>query len=489
VIISAPALEPFFSGYGRLVILQDNSPVVKTRCDIEVSLESGGQLISKMEVKPRSQQELREYLAFTSEGNKIRRRVEPVRVAFKGHNSIGDSLVSTNGRWYGETIQAQGNDVQIALRAHLRSCEIARRDIVPALKSDVVIYYLTNCLLFYLGLENPEDLNTVRGASDPLAWELDDLSLTIHRLSTYCQFDSHSAENPSGVSAALVIRSSSSVFEDLEMFDALAQDVCDLLTFATNNTVAFAIREYYPAVTGRPVVRYYSRRLLQFEGGKRIIPGGPIEGAERDLHRLHLRYFLQRALPKYRGTFRKSLLRDCIQLLVESYRSAQPTTEYTLVFIALERLRTLLRDSGSVVNRLAPNWDEMVKGDLGTSVIGTIEDAIGVISNRSKERIRRKLREANRLDQSAVLSQLANRYGVRGLRRSHTKLRNKIFHEGGSFPYQDDHVRSHSRILRHVIQCIILKELDYDGYCCTEAAHWFVFDIRKGLRIRFSDDK
>ena len=183
-------------------------------------------------------------------------------------------------------------------------------------------------------------------------------------------------------------------------------------------------------------------------------------------------------------------MEDVIALVNQSYSIADEKIEYTLVFLAFERLFRAYDKQISLSPTFGSDWGEYVKTCLMPEIVKRVEENRGRVSGSQRKRLERKVTEANSPSQFRVLSEFCRKFDLEPIRESHIKLRDLIFHEGSHLRnYDDEHVKNHTLVLRHIVHLILLKMIDYNGYCMTDLAKDKPINVNEKLAFGYSQPK
>jgi len=293
-----------------------------------------------------------------------------------------------------------------------------------------------------------------------------------------------------GVSAVLILRCiGDRVVPEVE-FDELAVALCDLLSFATYNRVSIAHTLSVNDTGDAFAEDYFGVKIPEVNLGKHAIPNRLI-GKDDDDSSLHTRneleHFITKCYPKYLRIFGKRRFRLAFDFLVNSMHADSVALEYIMLFLALEQLVRAIPVKPQSAQGSRDRWDTLLSKKVIDDIVQVVEKHIPSLTNSMKKRILRKLHEAGNPDLGTRIRTLCQQHNVLGFQDSHVKLRNELFHEGEPTSFFEEHVKTHSSLLRYVVQTLVLRHLDYDGFCCSEIFDWqSAFPVSMQPRFSFS---
>jgi hypothetical protein len=309
-------------------------------------------------------------------------------------------------------------------------------------------YQLANCV-FAMGSHQTK-YPRGGGSWNAIETKTDDAVLRIVKIDAYDQaLRELQAQKRGGVTAILEVSSST----DSTARDRLATAVCNLLCFATKNTVRWISREQSSG-DERSEIEYFSPAVYEVRELRSLIPAIPSSG----LHPLHL--FLQSTLLNYSALDEQLGLESTFGWLIEAEFSMPIQPKFILAFIAIERLSTrLLKGKGVAKVFLSPNFPDKIDGPLGTQLVGAIDSAVGPLDEETRTVLPKKLKELNRPTIAACVDALCKEFDIVASTTQMTRLRNRLTHAGdlGEFDFRealDLYVE-----LSHILDVCILKAL------------------------------
>jgi hypothetical protein len=279
--------------------------------------------------------------------------------------------------------------------------------------------------------------------------------------------DQLSEEHGAGITAYLTITGDDAL--SLTTADELADAACELLAFATKNTVYWAEREIVPALEGAP---HFQRRSLggrarNFHSGWSIIDDLVITETE---HRPELQMFLSTVFERYVDVLRKRL-QVPLTWINESEHHGFVDLRFITLYIGIERLRIDFLPKSSV-NHIHADWQQLLDGQLGREILEVIEARTGSLSDDKKRILISKLRSADTPPAAVLLDELCRGLGVNGLEKDMGILRNKLTHSASYGGFDFSKVVDLQYKLSHVVDVCVLKILGYDGYYCHKNTGW-----------------
>ena len=251
--------------------------------------------------------------------------------------------------------------------------------------------------------------------------------------------------------------------------DQLADSVCELLSFATKNTVFWIVRENPDSVDNGPIRlhRSLSGRARNFHAGWGIISDVVVTMTE---HRPELKMFLEAVLERYIDQLRDTL-QTALTWINEAEHHHFIDLKFISLYIGIERLRIDFAPK-SIVSYIHARWQTMLDGQLQKDVITAIEAATGPLSAEQRKAVVSKLRQADTPPATFPLEQLCLQLGVSGLDKEMSVLRNKLTHTASYGGFDFSKVSDLQFRLSHVVDLCVLKILGYEGYYCHKVTAW-----------------
>lgn len=279
--------------------------------------------------------------------------------------------------------------------------------------------------------------------------------------------DQLSKEHGAGISAYLTITGDDSLSCDTA--NELADAICELLAFATKNTVFWIDREVISPLEGESSFfrRSLAGRVRNFHSGWSVIDdvvnteAGP---------RFELKVFLSSVFEKYFDILRTKL-KTPLLWINESEHLGFVDLRFITLYIAIERLRIEFLPKSSY-NYIHVDWQNKLNGQLALDILTLIENSVGNLSEDQKRTLISKLRSADSPSSMFLLDELCRGLGVTGLERDMNTLRNKLTHTASYGSFDFSKVIKLQGKLSHVVDVCILKILDYDGYYCHKNTEW-----------------
>jgi hypothetical protein len=292
----------------------------------------------------------------------------------------------------------------------------------------------------------------------------DDLECTLQQIDDYDERINTIENGGWAVTARLTIRSLTNRELGEKASDDLADALCELLSFATKNTVYWLRRTRFDAA-GRMEMsvtrQHIVGKLRPYRSGWSLIPG--YAAVDEHWNRCEFSYFLNSVFPQYVNKLRAGGLQSVIWWIIDSEHQTTVDMMYISAYIAIERLRAkfLKRDALPVMMR--HDWVELLQNGLFDDITTTVEKRLGGLSDPQKRALFGVLRNANNPPAAVELDALCKQIGVTGFEKEMNELRNKLVHTGtyGDFEFPDA-IRLW-RTLSHIIDLCVLKLLDYDG--------------------------
>lgn len=174
--------------------------------------------------------------------------------------------------------------------------------------------------------------------------------------------------------------------------DQLADSFCELLSFATKNTVFWIIRENPDSVDKGPIrlQRSLSGRARNFHAGWGIISDLVVTTTE---HRNQLKLFLEAVLERYIDQLRGKL-QTALTWINEAEHHHFVDLRFISLYIGIERLRIDFAPK-TASSYIHVDWQKMLDGQLQKDVLTAVEAATGPLSAEQQKAIVSKLRQAN----------------------------------------------------------------------------------------------
>ncbi len=322
-------------------------------------------------------------------------------------------------------------------------------------------YELANCV-FRLGSHLTEFPN---GGWSRNAIEInaDAAALRIVKIDTYDEVVKElEARKEGGVTAILEVTGPT----DQPSCDAWATAVCNLLCFATKNTVRWISREGYLG-DNRSEIEYFSPAVYQIRTLRSLIPDMPTSGE----HPLHV--FLQLAVPRYSSLDDAFGLTSTIGWLLEAEFSMPIQPKFVLAFIAIERLRSrLLKGAEGPKALLSSDFGEKIDGALGAQLVAAIDAAVGPLEEDTKSVLVKKLKSLNQPTIAASLDALCEHFGIAAATKKIFQLRNRLTHAGDLGDFDFPEALDLYIELSHILDICILKALGYVGIYHHHGTGW-----------------
>lgn len=322
-------------------------------------------------------------------------------------------------------------------------------------------YQLTNCV-FSMGSHltkyprgggswNAIEVNT--GTSVLRIVKIDSYDETLRELE---------AQNAGGVTAILEVSGPT----DAASCDGWATAVCNLLAFATKNTVRWISRERSSG-DDRSEIEYYSRAVYQVRPLRSIIPDMPSAGR----HPLHT--FLQLTVPRYAALDEEIGLNSTLGWLLEAEFSMPVQPKFVLAFIAIERLLTrLLRGQAAAKVFLSPDFPDKIDGELGAKLVAAIDSAVGPLDQETRSVLPKKLKDLNRPTIAASIDALCRHFRIAAPANQMSRLRNRLTHAGDLGDFDFPGALELYVELSHILDICLLKALGYSGAYRHWATGW-----------------
>lgn len=253
-----------------------------------------------------------------------------------------------------------------------------------------------------------------------------------------------------------------------EAADDLADAICELLAFATKNTVFWVTRELIaPGVGKNGFTRSLGGRARNFHSGWAIIADyvSTNSGLRAELHT-----FLGAVIENYTDVLRCKL-RTSLLWINEAQHHHFVDLRFMSLYIGIERLRVDFLPS-SKRNYIHADWQKLLNGDLAREILVAIEAKTGSLSPEQKKNLISQLRSANNPSAGLLLEELCEGLGVTGLEKDMGILRNRLAHTASYGNFEFSKVRNLEKKLSHVVDVCVLKILGYDGYYCHENTGW-----------------
>jgi hypothetical protein len=327
------------------------------------------------------------------------------------------------------------------------------------------IYSLTN-----LEFEGPDVTTHPNGSwrRDTLTFPYRNLLCQLKQAAEYKQIiDQLSHQHSAGVTAQLTITGDDVL--SLATADKLADAACELLAFATKNTVYWVEREITPAVDGAPHLlrRSLGGRARNFHSGWSIIHDlvATVNG-----NRPELQMFLSSVFERHVDVLRTKL-QVPLTWMNESEHHDFVDLRFITLYIAIERLRIEFLPK-STVNHVHSGWQQLLDGELAMEILAVIERRTGTLSDEQKRALISRLRSANTPSAPFLLDELCLGLGVNGLEKDMGTLRNKLTHSASYGNFDFSKVIDLQYKLSHVVDVCVLKILGYDGYYCHKNTAW-----------------
>jgi hypothetical protein len=292
----------------------------------------------------------------------------------------------------------------------------------------------------------------------------DDLECTLQQVDDYDERIKGIENGGWAITATLSVRSLTSRDLNEKVTDDLADALCELLSFATKNTVYWTRRTRFDSagrmetsVTRQHIVG----KLRPYRSGWSLIPG--YAAVDERWNRCEFSYFLNSVFPRYINNLRGEGLQSAIWWIIDSEHQTTVDMMYISAYIAIERLRAkfLRRDELPVMVR--PDWIQLLQGGLFDDIITAIENRTGSLSTSQKKVLFGVLRNANNPPAAVELEALCKQIGVNGFDKEMNELRNKLVHTGTYGDFEFPEAIRLWRTLSHIIDVCVLKLLDYDG--------------------------
>jgi hypothetical protein len=359
---------------------------------------------------------------------------------------------------------AIGNNNSLTFRAHFLKAVPSSSASVP--QTAAYEYQLTN--LLFSGVEITET-NTDEGTSwskDKLRFFCENYLCVLQQVEDYDEIV-REARNLKGtvITSTLTISSSDGDGDDLdaEKTDAFCDAICELLSFATANTVCWVQRTRLGM--GGDALQRYSRtvgKLSPLRSGWSLIPNwvSMKDGTARS----ELAYFMGSVSPLYVRTLRGTGLGLVLAWIVDSEHQGTIDMQYIAAFIAIERLRAKFLDRARVPAAITADWQEHVDNGMGDRIIEVVEEIIGPLEGQQKKLIISKVRSANNPPAALELQALCQQLGVAGFEKDMGELRSKLVHTGTFGDYDFPDAVQLLKKLSHIIAVCVLKLLQFDGY-------------------------
>ncbi|SRR5216683_5040735 len=327
------------------------------------------------------------------------------------------------------------------------------------------IYSLTN--LKFEGLEVTTCPNGSR-RQDRLIFPYKNLICCLQQAADYKQIiDQLGKDHGAGITAHLTIAGDDCLL--LETADDLADAICELLAFASKNTVFWVEREITAPLKGESnfLRRSLGGRARNFHSGWSIINDVVITDTG---YRPELQMFLSAVFERYFDALRPKLKTPLIWIN-ESEHYGFADLRFITLYIAIERLRIEFLPK-SAINYIHDDWQKLLDGQLALDVLALIESRAGTLTDDQKSALISKLRSANTPSAAILLDELCRALGVTGLERDMGILRNKLTHTASYGSFDFSKVVDLQYKLSHVVDICILKILEYDGYYCHKNTGW-----------------
>ena len=327
------------------------------------------------------------------------------------------------------------------------------------------VYSLTN-----LEFEGPEVTKYADGSwrRDTLTFPYRNLSCQLKQAAKYKEIiDQLSEEESAGITAHLTITGDDAL--SLTTADELANAACELLAFATKNTVYWVEREITPALEDAPhrLRRSLGGRARDFHSGWSIIQDLVIT---ENGHRPELQMFLSSVVERYVDVLRAKL-QVPLTWINESEHVDFVDLRFITLYIAIERLRIEFLPK-STANYIHADWQQLLDGELAMEILAVIESRTDALSDEQKRTLVSKLRSANSASTSFLLDELCLGLGVNGLEKDMDILRNKLTHSASYGNFDFSKVIDLQYKLSHVVDVCVLKILGHDGYYCHKNTAW-----------------
>jgi hypothetical protein len=357
------------------------------------------------------------------------------------------------------TLQADGaflNQVGPTVTASIPRMIVSRN--AHTRKPDEFDYRLANCV-FAVGSHSTSYDH--RFSRDALELNVDGVKLRATKLESYQKVVELAKQaKTAAVTANLLISGATSKAEA----DILANAFCELLSFATKNSVRWLSRE--SAADAGTETEFMSPQVFPLRTSWSLIPDISGDG------RLQLYDFLATALPKYRDLKDRLGLPETIGWLLDSEMTSAIQPKFLLAFAAIERLRSRILKGIKAPALISPEFNELIDLELGDQIINLISNALGTLDDSTTVIVRKKLKDLNRPPISASLDALCEHFGIKASTKKMSHLRSRLIHAGDSEGFEFQDALQLYWELSQVLDVCILKGLGFRGSYHHVRTNW-----------------
>ena len=302
-------------------------------------------------------------------------------------------------------------------------------------------YYLANFQFSLIGYKNlyknKEDFHTIKISTKDVTFTL------------FC-----SEYNPQCISfqntSTLLIVAQKPLSSSL--FDFFANSFCELLSFATRNTISWIKYEDFIEDNQCQLEYFITRRLFPYR----------FEPLIEDCDLLN---FLNQTLPTYLTKLEEWQITRVIALLMDGLKHDLTDVKFMLTFMALVRLRTKIQKEMHLSkNVISESFITLIEKDLGINIINLIDNFIPNLNDKQKEIIIKQLRSADNPTEFDEMTAFCKNLNVSGFSKDMIRYRNDLIHVGRppkTFSEEKKH-ELYIEIAKILDQCL-LRVLHYQG--------------------------
>jgi hypothetical protein len=330
----------------------------------------------------------------------------------------------------------------------------------------VLVYQLTN--LVFSGVETTV-LPNGSFVRDRLRFTSENLNCTLMQVAGYSELMKELRRTKGSAITALLEISPTGQNQllDVSEVDDHADAICELLSFATKNTVFWVERK---KLANDKIIGAKARsigKIRPIVTGWSLIPDFVHVSKQ---HRPELLNFLQQVSAKYASQLRREGLGLAISWLIDSEHQTHIEMKYLAAFIAIEHLRSkFLRKQSPFIS---VDWHKQLNKTLGIELLEVVEKHLQTpLRNEQKSGLINALRSANSASISQQLESLCNQLGVTGFRKDMATLRNSIVHTG-QYSFQELNSIDLYYKLSRILDLCVLKLLEFDGFYHHHETRW-----------------
>jgi len=232
--------------------------------------------------------------------------------------------------------------------------------------------------------------------------------------------------------------------------DMIARAICKLLSLAFRNTVDWIAHKCRDSDDNVVIEEYRNAYLYPYRPLKLLIPHN------------YLYQYLKFTLPYYLKNNEVKEYFRVIDYLLEAEHSRALEVKYTLMFMALEALRSKCQQEKLIRADEPPNIN---KRDL-KEIIRCISEKIGQVDKEKKKSILQAIRFGGKPKSFTQIERFCIEKGVNGFTKEMVDMRHKLFHVGR--PVEGTTRQKLKELyleLTHIVIQSILKELRYNEQC------------------------